>query len=416
MARARPTSVAVAIFCAACGSGASSPGSADGAATEDTGTPDAGKDLDSGPRADGAGDSSTPADTGSRSDSSVPADSGSPETGSPEAGPSSPGLHVAGNQLLNENGTPVRLLGVNRSGTEYMCIQGNGIFDGPNDQASITAMTGWKANAVRVPLNEDCWLAINGAPAQYAGAAYQQAISAYVSLLVTNGIYPILDLHWNAPGTMQATGQQPMPDSDHSIDFWTQVATTFGGDDRVVLELYNEPYPDNNNDTTAAWTCWRDGGSCPSVPYPVAGMQTLVTAVRNAGATNVVLLGGVQYSNALSQWLTYEPSDPLHGLAAAWHVYNFNGCNNTQCYDTTAGPVAQAVPIVTTEIGEDDCAGSFITPLMTWLDSKSQSYLAWVWDTWGPACTSIALVSDYTGTPNNAYGQTYKDHLAVVPH
>src|SRR5262249_32288692 len=47
------------------------------------------------------------------------------------------GLHVVGNQIRNGAGQPVRLLGVNRSGTEYACIQGWGIFDGPSDAASL---------------------------------------------------------------------------------------------------------------------------------------------------------------------------------------------------------------------------------------------------------------------------------------
>jgi len=34
------------------------------------------------------------------------------------------GLHVVGNQIQNVNGQEVRIHGVNRSGTEYACIQG----------------------------------------------------------------------------------------------------------------------------------------------------------------------------------------------------------------------------------------------------------------------------------------------------
>ena len=327
--------------------------------------------------------------------------------------PPGAGLHVSGNQILDGNGKSVHLLGVTRSGTEYSCVHGTGIFDGPSDAASISAMVGWKINAVRVPLNEDCWLGINGIAAEYSGATYQTAISDYVNLLLAAGIHPILELHWNAPGTTQATGQEPMPDSDHAVAFWTDVATHFKDSADVVLELYNEPYPDNNQDTTAAWTCWRDGGSCPSVPFPVAGMQTLVTAVRAAGATNLVLLGGVQYSNALSQWLKYEPTDPENNLAASWHVYDNNVCNSTSCYDTTAGPVAASAPIVATEIGESDCSGAFITTLMGWLDGKSQSYLGFAWDTWG---TCLMLISDYTGTANGVYGQTFKTHLGTATH
>ena len=34
-------------------------------------------------------------------------------------------------------------------------------------------MKTWSINAVRVPLNEDCWLGINGVKPQYGGAAYR---------------------------------------------------------------------------------------------------------------------------------------------------------------------------------------------------------------------------------------------------
>jgi hypothetical protein len=248
------------------------------------------------------------------------------------------GLHVSGSQLLNGSGQPLVLHGVDRSGTEYACIQGWGIFDGPSDSASVQAIAAWHANAVRVPLNEDCWLGINGAAAAYSGTNYQNAIVNYVNLLNQNGSAAILELHWSAPGSQQATGQQPMPDQDHSIAFWQQVAGTFKGNSSVIFDLYNEPYPDSNQGTTAAWTCWRDGGTCPGVGFQAAGMQALVNAVRNAGATNVIMLGGVQYANDLSRWLAYEPSDPQPNLAASWHEYNFNACSSASCWDSAIAP------------------------------------------------------------------------------
>ena len=55
-----------------------------------------------------------------------------------------PQLHVSGNELVSAGGQQVVLHGVDRSGTEYACVQGNGIFDGPSDQASITAMKTWR--------------------------------------------------------------------------------------------------------------------------------------------------------------------------------------------------------------------------------------------------------------------------------
>jgi len=330
----------------------------------------------------------------------------------PAEAPAFSALHVEGKQLLNAQGQPVQLHGVNYSGTEYACIQGWGIFSGPSDGASVAAMKTWNVNAVRIPLNEDCWLGINDAPVQYAGDSYRQAIAGYIDLLRQNGLYAILDLHWSAPGSMQATSTAPMPDRDHAPDFWTSVATTFKGNDTVVFDLFNEPWPDNQ-DSPAAWTCWRDGGSCSGVPFEAAGMQTLIDAVRATGATNVIALSGVSYGNALSGWLSYAPNDPLGNVVAAWHVYSFNVCSALSCFNSTASAVAAHVPLVVTEIGAV-CNDGFMAMATEWLDGKDAGYLAWTWNAWGSSCSSMALISDYSGTPT-PYGDAYRTHLATRP-
>lgn len=355
------------------------------------------------------------------------------------------GLHVvvsvdggpdAAPQIQDALGKVVALHGVNRSGSEYACVHDQGIFDGPADGPSVQAIASWPhVNAVRVPLNESCWLGINGAPAQYSGAAYKQAIVAYVSVLHQYGLVPILDLHWVGPGTSLATdrigtvrfNQLPMPDLDHAKTFWTDVATTFAGDTGVVFDPFNEPFPGSNTDSNAAWQCWRDGcaSSMPlpdggTTPYQAVGLQDLVTAIRAVGATNLILLGGVQFSNALTQWLAFEPVDTQtpNNIAAAWHAYSFNQCSQQSCWDAAPAGVAAKVPLVATEIGERDCLGGFVTPLMQWLDGNANGYLAWSWNAFG-ACSAgqpYSLVVDYgSGTPNGPYAQAIHDHIAALP-
>jgi len=274
-----------------------------------------------------------------------------------------------------------------------------------------------------VPLNEGCWNAESYVNAAYAGANYQQAVVQYVNLLNANGIVAILDLHWtdglytgNSAGcsSAEATCQKPMPDAAEAIPFWTSVASTFKGNDAVIFDLFNEPYPDRALSTeTAAWECWLNGGSACSagISYPVAGMQQMVNAVRSTGANNVLMLGGLAYSNDLTQWLQYEPTDPDHDLAASWHSYNFNTCSSQSCWTSQIAPVIAQVPLIAGEIGENDCSGSYVDPLMSWLDSEGASYLAWTWNDWSGGCSSgPTLITDYTGTPT-AYGAAVKAHL-----
>src|SRR2546427_9873851 len=110
-------------------------------------------------------------------------------------------ISVSGNHLINGSGQTIRLLGVNRSGTEYACIQGWGLFDGPSDATSVAAMAAWHINAVRIPLNEDCWLNINGVNPSYGGAPNPPANSSFVYPLRQYGLYAILDPHSSRPRT-----------------------------------------------------------------------------------------------------------------------------------------------------------------------------------------------------------------------
>src|SRR5439155_24875244 len=122
--------------------------------------------------------------------------------GSTAVAPGKPhGLHVSRNALLDARNRRVQLHGVNRSGTEYACIQGWGIFDGPSDDASIAAIASWHSNIVHIGLNEDCILNINGVDSRYAGANYMNAVIAFVNRLHAHNLYAEVSLMWAAPGS-----------------------------------------------------------------------------------------------------------------------------------------------------------------------------------------------------------------------
>jgi hypothetical protein len=171
----------------------------------------------------------------------------------------------------------------------------------------------------------------------------------------------------------------------------------------VIFDVYNEPHD-------VGWRCWRDG--CLVGGWRAAGMQQLVTAIRRAGARQPIMLGGLAWSNDLSQWLRWRPRDPRHQLIASFHLYNFNTCSTVSCWDRTVAPVAKRVPVVTGELGESDCAHGFIDGYMAWADAHGISYLGWTWDTWdcraGPA-----LIKSYDGTPT-AFGVGLRDHLVAI--
>src|ERR1043165_22226 len=322
-------------------------------------------------------------------------------------------------------GATYRLLGVNRSSGECACIQGNGMWDGPADQAAVSAMKTWNVHMVRIPLNEQCWLGAANVPATGTkGAAYQQAVKDYVNLLVANGITPVVEMHWSfgqysGPGAgcsdVNATCQKPMPDAQFAPTFWSQVATAFKGNNAVIFDLFNEPFPDfanNFSNPTAAWMCLRDGGTCTGIGYQVAGMQSLVNAVRATGATNVIMVPGIAFTNDLSQWLAFKPTDSAGNLMATWHSYNFNACVTQSCWDSQIGTVARQVPVVAAEIGQNTCAHDYIDQVMAWADTNGVGYAAWTWNPWG-VCNSVGnvLIPNTNGTPTATFGEGFRAHI-----
>jgi hypothetical protein len=275
-------------------------------------------------------------------------------------------------------------------------------------------MKSWHINAVRVPLNEDCWLGINGVKAGLGGDAYRGAIHAWVDRLHAAGLYVVLDLHVAAPGAQTSLGIIPMADADHAPDFWRSVAADFRSDPAVIFDLYNEPHDID-------WDCWLHGCIVPAggghgeghPAYLAAGMQGLVDAVRSTGATQPVIAGGIDYARLLDGWLAHEPVDPAGQLAASEHNYGRLAPCAGACKAAIAA-VAAVRPVVVGELGETDCRHRYIDKWMPWADRLGLSYIGWTWNATakgGWTCKGgPSLIENFRGKPTR-YGVGFRDHL-----
>jgi hypothetical protein len=336
--------------------------------------------------------------------------------------------------IVNSKGNTVQLHGVNIGGTEYMCTFGEIYWDYTPDQGTITKLKSYNINAVRLPLNEQCWVGANGLPTSSGGAAgYQQAITSLVNLLTKNGMMTILDLHVAAPGTMQGTNFEiQMTDSTWAPTFWSDLGAAFKNNSSVIFDLYNEP---NGN---LSWSCWKSGctlttncvaGSCPAVSYQVAGMQTLLNSVRSAGAENVVMMAGLGFSSDFSSWVANVPSDP--NIVASWHMYDdIAGCpgscpsaSATQSNSSIPSVLSAGYPVIMSEVGIGSSATSPSAASQAWLngvlgllDSQGQSYTAYEWGTAGDDPALLQSVSSDASTVTlTGYGSTYTSHIAGLP-
>ena len=366
-------------------------------------------------------------------------------------------ITVCGNKFENQAGQTVVLRGVNSEGTQYDCANaGDGFFDdstisGTNFSTEIAALKAWGINVVRVNLNEECWLGINGVPATTSALgtngynAYANAMGSYVTALNAAGIYAEVDLHLNAPGSelIRDAGsddfQNPLPESNSDL-FWKSVGGFFASNRAVIFGVFNEPFPPNaavNEDTAAGWNCDLNGctvpdysatsnySQIPSGTYAGEGMRQMITDIRSVNTTAPLLVGGPDFAGDLDQWLaTFYPGgvsiDPDNELAASVHIYypgNNSPCSlstniATACPGTAAGAlsdngltqVAAVAPVEIDELGDFGCSASSLAPFLASVDAANDTgsvdigYVGWAWTT--SSCDPNLITSYTTGAPS----------------
>jgi hypothetical protein len=346
-----------------------------------------------------------------------------------QSGSVADGLTIVGSHLVDDAGAVVVPHGVDRSGSEYACVQFDAISDGPYTAASVAAMASWNINMVRVQLNEDCWLGINGVPANVAGSNYVSAIVAYVNLLHSYGIYAYLSLMGAAPGGQLATTQPNDADEDHSPLFWHQLALAFRSDPNVILAPYGE--------TNVDWNCFMVGcgneasysngpfdgdAACSGVAncwyYNTAGMVQAVDVIRAAGFNGPIAIPCIDYANTCADassggawrggtWLSeVDPSgnpsqtiDPDNQVMAETHIYEGQMCSTAACFGLTLEPIlAAGFPVVAGETGpvNDNNASPACSTFLSWYAANGMGWLSYAWDAWN---APGVLISNYSGTP-----------------
>ncbi|MGC3982243.1 MAG: glycoside hydrolase family 5 protein [Steroidobacteraceae bacterium] len=367
-----------------------------------------------------------------------------------------PRITVSGKNFVDGQGKTIQLRGANISGLEYIAVQGWSANDPSDNRYSakvLDTLVSWKANVVRLPLNQASWLGyqcvdglgkvVNPDP----GRNYQDTVKKIVDRATSAGLYIIVDLHWTAPddaaravGNVKAMcpmGQNPMPDADHSEAFWTSIAKTFKDYPNVMFELFNEPFFDWKSGLKSDWSVLRDGGTFSGYvtgqgmeknPWKAIGFQALINTVRQTGATNVLLLSGPDWAKRLDGWLLNKPTDPLKQIAAVWHAYSAWGTKwgtdaytlpnyGNDAFTWVEDIVAANIPVIITEIGDRNANGTkgspFVSKVLPWADRNNISYLGWTFNVW-PDNSEHVLLKDVGGTPTDGYGQYFKQHLACV--
>jgi endoglucanase len=330
-------------------------------------------------------------------------------------------LKVAGNKILNSKSEPVRLKGVNCASMEWTSDGEGHIF-----KTVQVAIEDWKSNIVRLPLCQDRWFGKTDGRTD-DGKAYKALVKQIVDYVASKGCYMMLDLHWNDTNEWgQNIGQHSLPDLN-SLAFWKDIAPLYANHPAVLFDLYNEPHD-------APWDTWLKGGKVLDRPntrgqqareYEAVGMQQLLDAVRETGARNVIVCGGLDWAYDFSGIMDGRDLKDLKGNGVIYsnHTYNNKG-DSVETWVNKMNKMTEKYAVIVSEFG--GTAGGArsgrgggggarggvggadpLLALMQEIENHNWSYCAWDLHT----SAGPTLISNWNYTPTPNFGVYVKQML-----
>ena len=310
-------------------------------------------------------------------------------------------LHADGNLLKSADGKAVRLQGVCIASLEWSNL-GDQIM-----KSMDVAVTDWNAKIIRLPLAEDRWFGL----AQYqndGGSGYRDLVSSIVKKLSAKGVYVILDLHWSNTGVWgQRLGQQNMPGVNSQV-FWVAVAERFANNPAVFFGLYNEPHD-------VSWDVWRNGGEVTQddkgtkYTYHTIGFQKLIELVRNTGAKNLLVIGGLDWAYDLTGILDKPLIDKTgNGIMYDSHIYPWKSE-----WEAKVGAAAAKYPVLLGEVGcepdpKQEDPMTWAPKILAFIEKHQLNWTAWCFH---PGASPRLLKSFDTYEPTPYWGVFVKKAL-----
>ncbi len=292
-------------------------------------------------------------------------------------------LRVQGNSLVTPDGQVVILRGLMSPDPARLAE------DRRFNRAFYERQAAAGANVIRVPIHPERWV--------HDPDYLWRHLDPIVTWAGELGMYVILD--WHYIGSIETGEGENMPDikeqpQDLTRTFWQQVAAYFKPAPHVLFEIWNEPAQISGPD-------WRRHA------------EDVVQTVRSTGASQVVIVGGVEWSRDPSGFVDAPLSDAQVAYAA--HIYP---AHRQSGWDDWFGRLSQLHPVLLTEWGfmdENGAAGpdylrgkaaSYGAPLLAYAAEHGIGWVAcWYDDEWEPPMYDKGMT-----TPTH-YGQFVLDSL-----
>ena len=281
------------------------------------------------------------------------------------------GLSISNGQLVDNNGTPFIMRGVNYPYTW---------FQSRPTQQDLAAIAATGSNTVRIVL------ATGGQWARNSGAQVSQLIQWCKDLKMI----AVLEVH-DSTGWSEQTTAVPI---SNATAYWTSSdirAAINGQENFVIINIANEPF---GNATTANY-----------LPDTITAIQ----ALRTAGLTHTIMIDGATWgqdwsntmrTNAMQLW----NADTRHNLLFSVHMYEvYQSLSPIQAYMQAFDDMA--LPLVIGEFGPIN-NGQFVDSdsVIAQAQARGNGYIGWSWSGNGGGGTGLDMTVNFDPAQLTTWG------------
>ncbi|MHC4111490.1 MAG: cellulase family glycosylhydrolase [Planctomycetota bacterium] len=242
-------------------------------------------------------------------------------------------LSVSGNRIVNQYGQPVSFAGM----SFFWSNDGWGGSKYYNADCLNWLVSDWGVTIVRAAMGVEDGGGYIGSPTNN-----KNRVITIVDASIAAGIYVLIDWHSHNAEDYES----------EAIAFFEEMATTYGGYDNVIYEIYNEPL---------------SGCSWPNDIKPYA--EAVIAAIRAIDPDNLIVVGSPEWS----QRVDLPAGDPITGyINIAYTIHFYPDMGHTQWLrDRASSAMNAGIALMVTEWGPKGMAW------MDWCDLNYVSHTAW---------------------------------------
>lgn len=279
-------------------------------------------------------------------------DWGAPVAPTPAPAMPLPKLRVEGTDLTDGART-VRLRGVNVCSLEFDSTGANWKLDAAGSALlrTLADPTRWKANVVRMPVNQQWFLEDD---------AYVERIERIIDDANRLGLYVLLEVQWELGKTLEPYHRNILQlptfgEGNTTEAFWLRATSRWANRTNLLYDLINEPHGFSDLDTARA-------------------MQALVSAIRRRDEQTVIVVAGSNWAHSVDYYRTH----PLEGANLVYSAHQYLPHDPPSHFEGAFVNAARSLPVLIGEFLAEADDAAYASELVEVAEANAlEGWLPW---------------------------------------